>query len=160
MAVFIKFDGIDGESQDDKHKQWIDVLSLDWSVHRPGGGATGQSRRRGTTVVNDVNVVMEFEKSAPKLLEANLEGTVNPKVEIELTSNYGGSRETYLKYELTNVLVTSYQISGSGGGDDAVPTCVMSLNFEEIKVTYTEFDSKGKKGGKVETSWKIEEGKK
>jgi type VI secretion system secreted protein Hcp len=159
MASFIKFDGIDGESKDDRHDKWIDVLSFDWSVHRPGGGATGQSRRRGTAVVNDINVVMEFEKSSPKLLEKNLTGDVNSKVEIESTSNYGGSRETYLRYELKNVLVTSYQISAAGG-DDSVPTCVMSLNFEEIKVTYTEWSDDGAKGGNVETTWKVEKGTK
>ena len=34
----------------------------------------------------------------------------------------------------------------------------MSLNFEEIKVTYTETDSKGSKKGNVEYTWKVEEG--
>ena len=33
-----------------------------------------------------------------------------------------------------------------------------SLNFEEIKVTYTENDNKGKSKGNVEYSWKVEEG--
>jgi len=36
----------------------------------------------------------------------------------------------------------------------------LSLNFEEIKVTYTETDNTGKKKGNVEYSWKVEEGKK
>ena len=48
MAAFMKFDGVDGESKDKDHKTWIDVLSLDKGVHKPGGGATGQTRRRGS----------------------------------------------------------------------------------------------------------------
>jgi len=32
------------------------------------------------------------------------------------------------------------------------------LNFEEIKVTYTECDSSGQSKGNVEYSWKVEEG--
>ena len=43
MAAFLKFDGVDGESKDKDHKCWIDVLSLDNGVHKPGGGATGQT---------------------------------------------------------------------------------------------------------------------
>ncbi len=54
MAAFAKYDGIDGESQDANHDKWIDVLSLDWGAHRSGGGATGQSRRRGAAIVEDM----------------------------------------------------------------------------------------------------------
>ena len=46
-AVFAKFDGIDGESEDANHDKWINVLHIDWGAHKPGGAATGQSRRRG-----------------------------------------------------------------------------------------------------------------
>jgi len=45
----------------------------------------------------------------------------------------------------------------SGTGDD-IPMEEFSLNFEEIKVTYTENDSTGKSKGNVEYSWKVEEG--
>jgi hypothetical protein len=34
----------------------------------------------------------------------------------------------------------------------------ISLNFEEIKVTYTECDTTGKAKGNIEYSWKVEEG--
>jgi type VI protein secretion system component Hcp len=57
------------------------------------------------------------------------------------------------------VLVTSHNVSAAGGGD-AVPTETMSLNFEEVKQTYVEYDAAGKKKGNVEMSWKVEEGQK
>jgi type VI protein secretion system component Hcp len=69
-----------------------------------------------------------------------------------------GGRVTYYAYELKNVQVISYQISGSGQSE-SVPTESFALNFEEIKVTYTENDAKGGKKGAVEYSWKVEEGK-
>jgi len=34
----------------------------------------------------------------------------------------------------------------------------MSLNFEEVKQTYTQYESDGKKTGNVEFSWKVQEG--
>ncbi len=86
-------------------------------------------------------------------------GKVYPKVEIHLTASYtDAGRQTYYAYELKNALVTSYNIGGSGQADD-VPTEELSLNFEEIKVTYTECDNAGKKKGNVEYSWKVEEAK-
>ena len=41
---------------------------------------------------------------------------------------------------------------------EEVPVEDFALNFEEIKVTYTENDSAGKKKGNVEYSWKVEKG--
>lgn len=158
MAAYIKFDGIDGESNDASHKGWSDLLSFSQSVHQPGGGATGASRRRGTVVVEDIHCSKELDKSSPKLAEALINGKVFPKVEIHMTASYtDAGRVTYFAYELKNVLVTSYQV---GGGAQGVPAEQLSINFEEIKVTYTENDSKGKKKGNVEYSWKVEEGSK
>ena len=53
--------------------------------------------------------------------------------------------------------MTSYNISGSGQSED-VPAEDFALNFEEIKVTYTECDEKGKSKGNIEYTWKVEEG--
>ena len=150
MAVFAKYDGVDGESKDAKHDKWIDVLSLDWGSHKPGGGATGQSRRRGAVIVEDLTLTIEYEKAAPKLLEKVLKGEVIPKLEIEQTATYGGARATYLKYELKNVMVTAFQTNASGNDAAGPPTVVMSNNFEEIKVTYTEYDDAGSSKGNVE----------
>ena len=153
---FIKYDGIEGESTDDNHDKWIDVLNIDWGIHQPGGGQTGATRRRGSVVVEDITLTMEYEKSSPKLQEKMLMGEVIPKLEIELTATYGGARATYLKYELKNVMVTSFQTGGSA--DDGPPTVVVGNNFEEMKVTYTEYDDTGASKGNVETEFKVEKG--
>ena len=160
MPVFAKYDGVDGESKDGNHDKWIDVLSIDWGAHKPGGGATGQSRRRGGAVVEDMVLTMEYEKASPKLQEKCLMGEVIPKLEIEQTSTYGGARATYLKYELKNVMVTSFQVNASGNDEAGPPTVVIGNNFEELKVTYTEYDDEGGSKGNVETTWKVEKGTK
>lgn len=160
MAGFIKFDGVDGETKDKDHKNWSDIASFTQGIHKPGGGATGQSRRRGDTIMEDIQVSKELDKSSPKLAEAVCNGKVFPKVQIELTASYtDAGRVTYFAYELKNVQVTNYAVSGAGQSDQ-VPMESMSLNYEEIKVTYTENDSQGKKKGNVEYTWKVEEGEK
>lgn len=158
MAAYIKFDGVDGECKDKDHKGWSDLLSFGQGLHQPGGGATGATRRRGDVILDDISCAKELDKASPKIAEAVANGRVFPKVEIDMTASYtDAGRVTYYRYELTNVLVTSYSISGSGQSE-SVPVEDFSLNFEEIKVTYTENDSKGKKKGNVEYSWKVEEG--
>ncbi|MDX2451176.1 type VI secretion system tube protein Hcp [Desulfosarcina sp.] len=158
MAAYIKFDGIDGETKDKDHKSWSDIESFSQGVSKPGGGATGATRRRGDTILDDIGITKELDKSSPKIAEAVCKGKVFPKVEIHLTASYtDAGRVTYYAYELTNAQVLSYNISGSGQSE-AVPTEDLSLNFEEIKVTYTEADSKGESKGNIEYSWKVEEG--
>ena len=157
MAAYIKFDGVDGEALDKEHKAWSDLVSFTQPIHKPGTG-TGATRRRGDVILEDITCVKELDKSSPKIAESVCKGKVFPKVEIHLTASYtDAGRVTYYAYELKNVQVTSYSISGAGQSED-VPMEDFSLNFEEIKVTYTETDSKGKKKGNVEYGWKVEEG--
>lgn len=156
-AAYIKFDGVDGEATDKEHKDWINLLSFQQTISRESSATSGSTRARSSAVFEDIVLTKQLDKSTPKLQEAIATGKVYPSVEFELAADYGGSRATYLKYELKNVMVTSYSISG---GADGVPTEQFSLNFEEIKVTYTEFDSSGTSKGNVETTWKVEEGTK
>ncbi len=159
-AGFIKFDGIDGESKDSNHDKWIDVLSISYGIFRPiASGISGSTRQRASATFGDIVMVKEIDKSSPKLQEKIATGEVIPKLEIELTSatRNADTREPYLKYELTNVLITSYRISGSTSASD-VPTETLAINFEEIKVTYTEFGDDGRSRGTTETTWKVEEG--
>jgi type VI secretion system secreted protein Hcp len=159
MAAYIKFDGIDGESLDKDHQGWSDILSFSQGLSQPGGGATGATRRRGDVVLDDISVTKELDKASPKIAESICKGKVFPKVEIHLTASYTDEgRVTYYAYELKNAMVTSYNIGGSGQSEE-VPTDALLMNFEEIKVTYTENDAKGKKKGNVEYEWKVEEGK-
>jgi type VI secretion system secreted protein Hcp len=159
MAGFIKFDGIDGESLDKDHSKWSDITSFSQVIHKPGTG-TGVNRRRGDVQLEDILVRKELDKASPKLAEAVCNGKVFPKVEIHITASYtDAGRQTYYAYELKNVQVVNYAVSGATQSD-AVPEEDVTLNFEEIKVTYTETDTKGKKKGKVEYSWDVEAGKK
>jgi type VI secretion system secreted protein Hcp len=107
-------------------------------------------------MLEDVQCSKLLDKSSPKIAEAVCKGKVFPKVEIHVTvSTTDSGRETYYKYELKNVMVTNYSVSG---GSQDKPHEQFSLNFEEVKVTYTEMDEKGTKKGDVAYGWKVEEG--
>ncbi len=155
-AVFAKFDGVDGESRDANHQNWIDVTSVSEGIHQPGGGATGQSRRRGNVVFDDVVIGKSLDKTSPKLREALAQGKVYPKVEIEITQKCEGLSVTYFRYELKNVLITSFSFNAGASEDRPVES--LALNFEEITWTYTELDDTCSSRGNVEATWKVEEG--
>ena len=89
----------------------------------------------------------------PKLQEKCLKGAIISKLEIELTATYAGARATYLKYELKNVSVLSFQTNAEGS-DEMAPVVILANNSEELKVVYTEYDQTGSSLGNVETRYK------
>ena len=177
---YVKFEGINGESQDAVHEGWSEIVSFSQPIISPGGGATGATRRRADVILEDIVIVKQIDKASPKLAEAICKGTVFPKVEIHLTGPSEGStcQGTFYAYELKNVLITAYKVTGSNPlayaliapAPDSIlpysgpfivqavdaPMEEISINFEEIKVTYTECDTSGKSKGNVEFSWKVE----
>ncbi len=161
-AGYIKFDGIEGESAVTSHKGWSDILSFSQGLHRskPGRGISGATRRRGSVSFGDLVVVKELDKASPKLAESVATGRVFPRVALEMTARTDAGETTYYRYELINVQVTSYQIGTDN--TDLLPVENFSLNFEEIKVTYTglEFGNGDKPDAGTEYSWKVEEGEK
>ncbi|MGB5398105.1 MAG: type VI secretion system tube protein Hcp [Gammaproteobacteria bacterium] len=157
-AIFVKFDGIDGESRDDRHRDWSDVLSVSEGLVRPDSGAVGSTRTRGAARYEDIVISKELDKASVKLRESLALGRVIPKVEIEVTATYGGARTTYFKYEMKNVIITSFQMNASGNDTAGPPVESVALNFEEIKVTYTEIDDDGSVKGNVEFIYRVETG--
>ena len=180
-SAYVKFEGIDGEVESGEHEDWSEIVSFSQPISKPASGATGTTRRRGDVVLEDIVVVKQLDKASPKLAEAICMGKVFPKVEIHLTGPSEGSTclGTFYAYELKNVMITNYEVSGSNplayaliapAPDTTMPSAgpfivqavdapmeVLSLNFEEIKVTYTECGSSGLAKGNVEYSWKVEE---
>ena len=179
-SAYVKFDGIDGESQVNDHEGWSEIVSFSQPIIQPVGGTTGAARQRGKVVFEDIVIVKQLDKASPKLAESICMGKVFPKVEIHLTGPSEGStcQGTFYAYELKNVMITSYEMSGSNplayalialAPDTTMPSTGpfivqavdaplegISLSFEEIKVTYTECDSSGNKKGNIEYSWEVE----
>lgn len=137
-AGYLKIGDIKGESTDSDHKEWIVIDSFSQSMQRAESSVGGPVR--GRVDVEDIQVTKELDKSSPKLQEALVTGVVFPMVELELTTpGRGGQNIPYYQYELENVIVTSYSVAANAEG---VPTETFSLNYEEIKVTYSEIDEK------------------
>jgi type VI secretion system secreted protein Hcp len=137
-AGYLKIGDIKGESTDSAHQDWIELASISQGVTRPVSGAGSGGRISGPSNFKEVAVTKWIDKSTPILMESICQGRVYPKVEIDIVSSQAGSPNTnYLQYELKDVIVTSYQTGGSASGDP-LPTEELSLNFTEIKVTYTQ----------------------
>jgi len=159
MAIVAKYDGIAGEGLDDGHQGWIDIRVVHWGARRDGTSSAGGSRRRGSAEVQDLGLEFSYEKAAVKLLEKCLRGEVIPKLEIEFTGMFDGQMDVYLRYELKKVMISSHRFNAPSDGNDGPPVVHIENAFEEIKVTYTEFNPDGSSNGNVETDFEVEKGR-
>jgi len=65
LALFLKIDGIKGESTDVKHKDEIDIESFSWGVSHPGVVATGGGSGTGRPVFPDLVQLREDQARVP-----------------------------------------------------------------------------------------------
>jgi type VI secretion system secreted protein Hcp len=153
-AGYVKFDGVTGECEAPGYVGWSYIQGF--SQGQSKDDLSGSSRRRAEVNLEDITITKELDKASPKIAEAVCKGTNYPKVEIVLTKIIGDAGSVvYYQYELINVQVTSYHIASEDVTKE-YPGDTITLGFEEIKVTYTEYDDDGGKKGTVEYSWKKE----
>jgi len=158
VDYYLKLDGIDGESTDDKHKGEIDIESFSLGVTQSGANAARGGGGAGKAVFQDIHFVSKISKASPKLMEACAIGT-HIKSAILVSRKAGGTQEEYLKYKLTDVLISSFQTGGSGHSD-IVPTDQFSINFAKIEMEYKEQKPDGSLGGAVKSGYDLKANKK
>jgi type VI secretion system secreted protein Hcp len=140
MAVdyFLKLDGIQGESQDEKHKNEIQVLSWSWgaanvsSVSGTGGSGAGK------VDLSDFNMMLNFDKATPKFFKTICKGTHIATGEFNAVKS-GTDGKPYLKVDFKEIFITSLQMSAAG----EVPAVSLSFTYNEIKIDYSMQDEKG-----------------
>jgi type VI secretion system Hcp family effector len=139
-------EGIPGESVLPGYENWINVMSLDFSISQPES-TPGPTRREGDIVFGDIVITKMLDKATVKLMEAVAQETIIPEVTIAVSLT--PLPHEFYRYELTNVLVKSVQSTVSAMGD-MYPTDIVTLGYEEITVIYTLYDSGGSSMGDIE----------
>ncbi len=150
--AFLKLDGVTGESTDSAHSGEIEIYSFSWGASNPvtiGSGTTGSGA--GKVSLSSFNFMKKLDNSSPNLLKNCCIGDHFKTATLQLRKA-GGSQETYLEYDMEEIYVESYQVSGSTGGDDT-PTESLSVTFAKITMNYTPQLKTGGMGTKVTAGW-------
>jgi type VI secretion system secreted protein Hcp len=157
VDYFLKVEGADGESPDDKHKNEIELVSFSWGVHQEGTSHHGGGAGAGKARFSDFNFVKRYDKASPKLMLKCAGGDHIPKVTL-ICRKAGKEQQEYLKITFSDAFVSSYQIGGSGG-HDIIPNDSISLNFSKIEAEYKEQKSDGTLGGTTKAGWDLKANK-
>src|ERR1700682_5175080 len=173
--AFIKIDGVPGESADDKHKDWIEVLSFNHSILQlasaSASSAGGASAER--THHHDFEFSKHIDKASAKLHELCSTGKHIKEAVLEVC-RAGGGKVKYWEVKLEQVMIShvgssavivSPDDAAAIGNRSAVvpsqflggfPRELVHLNYGKIKWTYTQQKrSDGSGGGNVTGGWDL-----
>jgi type VI secretion system secreted protein Hcp len=163
VDMFLKLDGIPGDSTDDKHKREIDLESFAFALGR-GGDGTGSSGVAPATATTSAKGRLQtlridkvYDSASPKLFAAAATGRhiKSGTLTFRRTDDSGGLE--FLTYTLSDVQVTSYDQGGKDGDARDLGSLEeeVGLTAARIHVTEQTVDADGKKGPVLSTEWTV-----
>ena len=152
---FLKIDGVKGESQDSKHKDEIQLESWSFGESQGGSFAFGGGGGAGKVSMQDFHFVMKVNKSSPVLFLKCANGE-HIKSAILTCRKAGKDQQEFYKVVFGDILVSSFQTSGSGSGD-ALPMEQISLNFATIELEYKQQKPDGSLDAPVKAKYDLKQ---
>jgi type VI secretion system secreted protein Hcp len=157
VDYFLKIEGVDGESTDDKHKGEIDIHSFSWGATNTGTHGSGGGGGAGKVQFQDLHFHTSVSKASPKLMLSCATGEHLKKATLTVRKA-GKDQQEYYKVTLSDVLVSSY--TSGGGGGEIVPGDQFSLNFGKIEFEYKPQKADGTLDAAVKAGWDVATNKK
>ena len=154
--AFIKISGIPGESMDEHHVNWIEILSYEHKLDQPAsatassvGGATAERVNHGA-----MRITHHIDKSSPKIYDACCSGRHLNEVVIEVCRS-GGQKIKYLEIRMVQVLISAVDVKGSPEAT-GFPHETVELSYGKIRWIYTQQKrADGSGGGNVSAGWDL-----
>jgi type VI secretion system secreted protein Hcp len=129
--IYMKFEGVDGEATASGHDRWIEIQSCQFTTPPPAVPRAPAPAGVASGGPGKIVLTKRGDKASPLLSKAAATGKLVPAVQVDVPKTGGQGPNAYLRYELKNVMVSSF----SGGG---TPTESLSLNFTKIEFAYEE----------------------
>lgn len=154
VEIFLKLDGIDGESEKKGAEAWIEIFSFSNGASNPSSVAFGTGSGAGKVDLSSLSLQKQLDKSSPKLFLNCCNGTHVAKGQMVVREATGGdTTQVYFQYDLTEVFIDSISWGGSAGGGK--PSESVSVSAKSLTVTYWPQDSTGKVGNKIVSGWDV-----
>lgn len=155
IDVYLYIDGIKGESNDDRHKDWIECRSVSFGVEQPksatastGGGHTAERCEHRDIVLSKL-----ADLASPILLQTCSAGRTIPKAKFEfMRADAQGERVKYYEIEIENVLIGAVSPAVEEGD---ILSEEVALKFSKIKWKYTQQKISGGAGGNTSGGWDL-----
>jgi len=141
VDLFLKIDGIQGESVDSKHKDWIDIGSFSWGVTSTGGKAA----------FSPLSWAQQIDKSVVSMFTGLTSGQIYKSATLDVQS-IGMYPTVFFQMQFNNVFLSKLNISGS---DSAQSVTAALDGYDAITMTYRQQLKDGSYGSAITGGWNI-----
>ncbi|SMG39106.1 Hcp family type VI secretion system effector [Paraburkholderia susongensis] len=142
--IFIKINGIDGESQDAAHLHEIDVIGWRWHVTQQSAMHSGSGGGAAKATVSDLEFTHLMDRASPNLAKYCFSGEHIPQAKLTMRKA-GGTPHEYARITMYDVIVSHVEPAGGGHGCHEQ----VRLSFARMKHEYILQNDLGGSGGTV-----------
>jgi type VI secretion system secreted protein Hcp len=151
--LFIKIEGIEGESVDLKHKGEIQLISFSWGMTQSGTTHSNTGGGSARVSVQDLSFVHYVDKATPNIVKACCNGRHISSALLTVRKAGGTDPVEYVKIKMSDLIVSSVT-TGIGPGEQRI-TETVTLNFAKFNYDYTPQNEKGLPAPAVSMGWDI-----
>ena len=152
--MYLKIDGVNGESQRDGHKDEIDVLAWSFGGSNASSVGVGGGGGVGRVSLQDISITKYVDASSPGLFQAMCSGKHFKQGKLSIYKAAGGKPLKYLELMFEGMFPSSVSTGGSGGEERLTEN--VTFSFAKVTVTYQPQKPDGTSAGNVVGSWNIE----
>lgn len=146
VDMFLKLDGVEGESPDPGHKSEIQIEGFSMSARHARDVATNMPT--GAAHWSPLTIRARIDKSTPKLFQKLAKNEKIPTA--TLTCRKAGKEQfEYFKIILSEVLIVRVQPGELDVGDQKIPSCEFDLGYAKIEMQAKEQTTTGPTSGPI-----------
>ncbi len=156
--AFLKIQGIQGDSQDEAHKQWMEVSEFRHGISQPAGGvASAQGVHTGGRADHDeFRITKRLDSASPTLSMYCCNAKPITEITLECCRAMG-DKTVFMVYTFKDSIVAQIETKGSTESEDPIPMERIYFRYGEIHWEYTPTDPTG--GGKtsapIRAGWSV-----
>jgi type VI secretion system secreted protein Hcp len=131
-TIFVRIEGVRGDSTDDRHKDWVEASSYSQGVTAIGATRLASGGTIQRPEFSDITITKFLDSSSPILTQLCAKGAHVRGVVIDFV-NPGMDKSLLQRITLDDVVVSSVQM---GGGAGQPPTETVAFKFARIRQEY------------------------
>ena len=160
MAIYMNFNNkkIKGNVTAAGYEDWIEIDSFQVGVGRGISMEVGNmaNREASRPSLSEVNLSKMMCNASGGLLKESLTGVEGVPVEIHIVQTGAKQVEKFAAYKLTDVLISSYSTSASGG---SAPSEILSMSYSKMEADLQGADKANKNGQNMKVGYDLTTGK-
>ncbi len=152
--MFLKLDGVDGESLDHAHANEIEIQSWEWKTENPVRWDLNQGGQSTKVHVHHIALAKACDKSSVTLYQNCVTGKHIKSAIITCRKNDGDQKLEYLILKMTDVMISKVEWKGTGESQSLEEQ--LDLSFAEFRIDYKVQNDSGNASGMTSFGFNIQ----